>query len=67
MGAFYYNKTLIALVEVEVITQEKPATRQSWAAHGINVWYIGPEMEHYRCHKVYATKTRGERVADTVE
>ena len=24
-------------------------------------------MEHYRCHKVYSTKARGERVADTVD
>ena len=24
-------------------------------------------MEHYRCHKVYASKTKGEIIADTKE
>ena len=67
MGGFDYNKTHIALVGVKVIIREKPATRQSWAAHGINGWYISPAMEHYMCHKVYATETRGEKVGDPVE
>ena len=67
MEAFDHNKTHIAPVGVKVIIHEKPATRQSWAIPGINGWYIGPAMEHYRCHKVYATKTIPERVSDIVE
>ena len=30
-------------------------------------WYIGPEMEHYRCHKTYIPKTRTEIISYTVE
>ena len=56
MGTFDYNRTPIAPVGVKVIIHEKLATRQSWATHGINGWYLGPTMEDYRCHKVYATK-----------
>ena len=39
----------------------------SWAPHGEDGWYIGPAMEHYRCHKEYNPKTRAERISDTVE
>ena len=59
MGVFDYNKTTITPVGVTVIIHEKQATRQHWAAHGINEQYIGHVMEHYRYHKVYATKIRG--------
>ena len=38
-----------------------------WASHGVKDWYIGPSMNHYRCHHVYVTKTRGERDSDSVE
>ena len=35
--------------------------------HGEYGWYIGPEMEHYRRHKVYIPKTRAELISYTVE
>ena len=30
-------------------------------------WYIGPSMEHYRCCKLYFTKTRVKGTANTIE
>ena len=30
-------------------------------------WYLGPSPEHYRCYRVYITKTRAERDSNTVE
>ena len=41
--------------------------RASWAPHGEDGWYIGPAMEHCRCHKSYIPKTRAERISDTVD
>jgi hypothetical protein len=49
------------------VSHDKPKDRASWAAHGEIGWYLGPALEHYRCHKVYITKTRSERASDTVE
>ena len=46
---------------------EKLMVRKLWATHGVDGWYLGPAMKHYRCHTVYITKTRGGRIADTVE
>jgi hypothetical protein len=34
---------------------------------GQDDWYIGPALEHYRCYTVYITKTRGNRIVETVE
>ena len=46
---------------------ENPEKRRTWAPHGVDGWYLGSAPEHYRCHTVYVTKTRMERVARTVE
>ena len=43
-----------------------PNNHASWAPRGEYGWYIEPAMEHYRCHKAYITKTRAERISDTV-
>ena len=29
-------------------------------------WYIVPELEHFRCYKVFVTETRSERIAYVV-
>jgi hypothetical protein len=50
-----------------IIAHEKPNRRRTWAPHGQDGWYIGPALEHYRCYTVYITKTRGERVVETVD
>jgi hypothetical protein len=50
-----------------IMAHETPNRRRTWAPHGQDGWYIGPALEHYRCYTVYITKTRGERVVETVE
>ena len=66
-GAFDYNATPLAPPGCKVVIYENPEKRKTWAPHGIDGWYIGSAPEHYRCHTVYATKTRAERIARTVE
>ena len=66
-GAFDYNKTPLAPPGTRVLIHETPQNRRTWAAHGIEGWYLGRAAEHYRCYRVYATKTASERIASTVE
>jgi hypothetical protein len=66
-GVHDFNAHPMAPPGIKVIAHEKPAKRASWATHGIDGWYIGPTYEHYRCYRIYATKTRAERICDTVE
>jgi hypothetical protein len=50
-----------------IIAHETPSRRSTWAPHGLYGWYLGPALEHYRCYTVYITKTRGNRIVETVE
>ena len=66
-GAFDYKKTPLAPPGTKVVIHEKPDKQASWAAHGVDGWYLVPAVEHYRCYRVYVNHTRAERNADTVE
>jgi hypothetical protein len=46
---------------------KKPSQRGSWAPHGVDGFYLGPALQHYRCYRGWVVKTQcGERVVDTV-
>jgi hypothetical protein len=62
-----FNRAPMAPPGTIIIAHETPHRRRTWAPHGQDGWYIGPALEHYRCYTVYITKTRGERVVETVE
>ena len=66
-GAFDYNTTPLAPPGTQVVVYENPENRRTWSPHGVDGWYLGSAPEHYRCHTVYVTKTRMERIARTVE
>jgi hypothetical protein len=36
------------------------------APHGVEGWYIGPALPHYRCYRVWIWATDAERIADTL-
>ena len=50
-----------------VIVYEQPNQRRTWAPHGLNGFYVGPALDHYRCYRCTITNTSGTRIADTVE
>ena len=66
-GEFKYNTTPQAPPGTQAIIHKKPTPRGAWTYHGVKGWYLGPSMNHYWCHDVYVTKTRGERDSDCVE
>ena len=65
-GPFDFNRIPIAPLGTKLLIHEKPETRESWAPHAIDGWYIRPTMQHYRCCRVWATSTNAERIADTI-
>ena len=58
-GEFDFNKTPLALPRQQIVVYVQVESRESWGIEGEQGWYIGPVLEHYRCHEVYVTKTRG--------
>ena len=66
-GSYNYNSNPLAPPGCKIIAHETPAQRKTWAAHGVDGFYLGPAMNHYRCHNVYIPSTHSERVVETVD
>ena len=66
-GNFNYNTTPLSPPGTKVVAFEPPDKCNSWATHGTLGWYIVPALQHYRCCKIYVTKTAATRVCDTVK
>ena len=65
-GMHDFNRCPMAPPGTKVVVHSKPHKRASWDTHGIEGWYIGPSLEHYRCVKCYMPLTSAERDSDTV-
>jgi hypothetical protein len=66
-GQYDFNRAPMEPPGTRIIAHETPSRRRTWAPHGLDGWYIGPALEHYRCYTVYITKTRGNRIVETVD
>jgi hypothetical protein len=66
-GNFDFNRTPLAPPGTLIITHYKPDQRASWDPHGLDGYYLGSDLDHYRCYQVHLTKTKGTRIVDTVE
>jgi hypothetical protein len=66
-GQYDYNRAPLAPPGTGIMAYETPNRRRTWTPHGQDGWYIGPALKHFRCYRVYITKTRSERVVETVE
>jgi hypothetical protein len=65
-GQYNFNAHPIAPPGTHLLVHKKPDLRASWAPHALDAWYLGPAMQHYRCHRAWIWDTRHERVTDTV-
>ena len=66
-GAFDFNRTPLAPPGCRVVVYETPDHRRTWDSRGTDGYYLGPALEHYRCHRAYVPSTRSERVVKSVE
>ena len=66
-GMFDFNKTPLAPPGTRALVFEDPDTRESWATHGKESWYLGPALEHYRCYQFYIPDTKGIRITGSCE
>jgi hypothetical protein len=66
-GQYDFNRAPMAPPGTRIKAHERPDRWRTWDPDGQDGWYIGPVLEHYRCYRVYITKTRGERVVETVD
>ena len=65
-GQHNYDRNPFAPLGCKVKAHMMPGTRETWAEHTASGYYIENSDEHYQCHKVYITATRGTRTCQTV-
>ena len=65
-GPFNYDATPMGPPGCRVIAHAKGATRRSWDCRGIEGFYIGPAMNHYRCYSLLRNNTQAAVISDTV-
>ena len=63
-GPVDFNKTPIAPLGIKVVAHVPADRRASWANHRDVGFYVGRALEHYRCYKVWITKTKDFRISD---
>ena len=61
-GAFDYNANSLAPSGMNLLSQIPPDKRLSWEPHAEPGFYLGPALKHYRCHRIWMTKTAAERI-----
>ena len=66
-GTFNFSATPLAPPGTRIVAHIKPDKRESWAYHGLDGWYVGPSMEHYRCVRCFFPESRRERDIDTLQ
>jgi hypothetical protein len=66
-GHFDFNSRPLAPPGTRIIAHDKPDQRASWDPHGLDGYYLGPSLDHYRCYQVHIIKTKGIRIVDTLE
>ena len=66
-GVYNFDATPIGPIGCKIVAHETPEQRKTWSPHAINGYYLGPSLEHYRCHKIYVPATRSERIVETIQ
>jgi hypothetical protein len=61
---FDFQAHPIAPIGTKVVVYEPSDQRASWSPHGIQGFYLGPSLNHYRSVAVYIPNTNGIRISD---
>ena len=60
-----WNKTQLASVGTKSLTFKNFDNRCAWQPHGVDTWYLGPSVDHYRLMRFRDPATGGNTYAST--
>jgi hypothetical protein len=66
-GPYDWNRYPMAPLGCKAVVYEDSNTRGLWASRGVDGWYLGPSMDHYRCNLYYIPETRAYRISWSTE
>jgi hypothetical protein len=66
-GPYDWNRYPLAPLGCKAVVYKDGDTRGSWASRGVDGWYLGPSLDHYRCDKYYIPETRAYQISGSTE
>ena len=66
-GPYDWNRYPLAPLGCKAVIYEDCNIRGSWASRGVDVWYLGPSCDHYRCALHYIPETRAYGILGSTE
>ncbi len=66
-GPYDWNRYPLAPLGCKAVIYKDNNVRGSWALRGVDGWYLGPSLDHYRCDVYYVPETRAYRVSGSTE
>ncbi len=60
-GPYDWNRYPLAPLGCKAVIYKDGDVRGLWASRGVDGWYLGPSMDHYRCDVYYVLETRAYR------
>ena len=66
-GTYDFNCNPLCPPGCKSLAHDSPGHRETWNTKGTDAWYLGPALDHYRCHRLYVPRTRAEIIACTVD
>jgi hypothetical protein len=66
-GPYNWNRYPLAPLGCKAIVYKDGNSQGLWASWGIDVWYMGPSKDNYRCDYYYIIETRAYRISGLTE
>ena len=66
-GPYDWNRFPLAPPGCKAVIYESPAQHGSWGSRGVDAWYLGPSLDHYRCCHYFVPETRAYRISGSAE
>ena len=66
-GSYDWNRFPLAPPGCKAVIYESPAARGSWGSCGMDAWYLGPSLDHYRCNHYFVPETRAYCISGSAE
>jgi hypothetical protein len=66
-GPYDWNRYLLTPLGCKAVVYEDGDTIGLWALQGVDSWYLGPSMDHYRCDIYYIPETQAYLISGSTE
>jgi hypothetical protein len=66
-GPYDWNRFPLEPPGCKAVIYESPAQRGSWGSRGIDAWYVGPSLDHYRCCHYFVPSTHAYCISGSAE